>query len=86
MSDTTIINIVLLGVMAIGAIAGATKGLARQVIELVGLEESFIVAAVIASWLPAKLSGLMSIPHTPELVIEYLAEIRDEGALGNKPT
>jgi membrane protein required for colicin V production len=73
MSDTTIINFVLLGVMALGAIAGATKGLARQVIERVGLVVSFFVAAVIASWLAAKLSGLMSIPHSPALVIAFLA-------------
>lgn len=73
MSDVTIINIVLLGVLAIGAIAGATKGFARQVIELVGLVVSFFVAAVIASWLASQLARFTSLPHAPALVIAFIA-------------
>jgi membrane protein required for colicin V production len=73
MSDATIINIVLLGMLAIGAITGAIKGFTRQVIELVGLVVSFFVAAVIASWLAAKLSGLANLPHAPAPVIAFIA-------------
>ncbi|HXV14323.1 MAG TPA: CvpA family protein [Candidatus Krumholzibacteria bacterium] len=73
MDDTTIINIVLVGIVAIGAIAGGIKGFARQVIELVGLVVSFFVAAVVASWLAALLSDHMSIPHAPALVMAFLA-------------
>jgi len=72
MDDTTIINIVLVGIIAIGVIAGAIKGFARQVIELVGLVVSFFVAAVLASWLAAFLSHHASVPHAPALVIAFV--------------
>ncbi|HEX5133077.1 MAG TPA: CvpA family protein [Candidatus Krumholzibacteria bacterium] len=73
MADTTVINIVLLGILAIGAITGGIKGFSRQVIELVGLVVSFFVAAVIATWLAEQLSSHMSMPHAPALVIAFLA-------------
>jgi membrane protein required for colicin V production len=73
MADTTIINSVLLGILAIGVISGAIKGFSRQVIELVGLVVSFFVAAVIATWLAGQLSRLISMPHAPALVIGFLA-------------
>ncbi len=73
MSDTSIVNIVLVGILAIGAIAGALKGFTRQVIELVGLVVSFFVAAIIASWLASKLSSFVHIPHAPALVIAFIA-------------
>lgn len=73
MSDATIVNIVLLGMLAIGAITGGIKGLTRQVIELVGLVVSFFVAAVIASWVASQLAQLVSVPHAPALVIAFIA-------------
>lgn len=73
MDDTTVINIVLLGVIAIGAIAGGIKGFARQVIELVGLVVSFFVAAMVGSWVAAFLANHTSIPHSPALVMSFLA-------------
>lgn len=73
MDDTTIINIALLGIIAIGTIAGGIKGFARQVIELVGLAVSFFVAAVLASWLAAFLYHHASVPHAPALVMGFLA-------------
>ena len=72
MEGTTIVNIVMLGVLAIGAIAGGTKGFTRQVIDLVGLVVSFLVAAVLASWLADFLSGNTTIPHAPALVIAFI--------------
>lgn len=73
MDDTTIVNIVLVGIVAIGAIAGGIKGFARQVIELVGLVVSFFVAALLASWLAAFLADHTSIPHAPALVMAFFA-------------
>lgn len=73
MDDTTIINIVLLGIIAVGAIAGGIKGFARQVIELFGLVVSFFVAAVVGSWVAAFLANHTSIPHAPALVMSFLA-------------
>lgn len=73
MSDATIINVVLLGMLAIGAITGGIKGFARQIIELVGLVVSFFVAAVIASWLASQLARFASLPHSPALVISFIA-------------
>jgi uncharacterized membrane protein required for colicin V production len=73
MDDSTIINIVLVGIVAIGSIAGGIKGFARQVLELVGLVVSFFVAAVVASWLAALLSDHSSVPHAPALVLAFLA-------------
>ncbi len=73
MDDSTIVNIVLAGIIAIGLIAGAIKGFARQVIELVGLVVSFFVAAVLASWLARLLADHASVPHAPALVMAFLA-------------
>ncbi len=72
MDDTTIVSIVLVGVIAIGVFAGAIKGFARQVIELVGLVVSFFVAAVLASWLAALLGDHTSVPRAPALVLGFL--------------
>ncbi len=72
MEATTAVNIVLVGILAIGAITGGIKGLVRQLIELVGLVVSFFVAAVVSSWLAASLTRLASIPHAPSLVIGFL--------------
>ncbi len=73
MDDTTIVNIVLVGILAIGAITGAIKGFTRQIIELIGLVVSFFVGAVLASWLAALLSDHTSIPRAPAMVIGFLA-------------
>jgi len=73
MDDTTIINIVLVGIIAVGTIGGGIKGFARQVIELLGLVVSFFVAAVLASWLAAFLSHHASVPHAPALVMGFVA-------------
>ncbi len=73
MDDTTIISIVLVGIIAFVAIAGGIKGFARQVIELVGLVVSFFVAAVVASWLAALLADHTAVPHAPALVMAFLA-------------
>lgn len=72
MDDTTIVNIVLVGIIAIGAITGAIKGFTRQIIELIGLVVSFFVGAVLASWLAALLSDHTSIPRAPAMVIGFL--------------
>jgi uncharacterized membrane protein required for colicin V production len=73
MDDTTIINVILLGVIAVGAIAGGIKGFARQVIELLGLVVSFFVAAVAGSWVASFLAHHSSIPPSPALVMSFLA-------------
>lgn len=73
MDDTTIVNIVLVGIIALGAIAGGIKGFARQMIELVGLLVSFFVAAVLASWFARLLADHTSVPHAPALVMGFLA-------------
>lgn len=73
MGGATVASIVTLGVLAIGTIAGGIKGFARQVIELVGLGVSFVVAAILASWLAALLGAHTSIPHGPALVISFVA-------------
>jgi uncharacterized membrane protein required for colicin V production len=73
MSDATIVNVVLLGMLAIGVITGGIKGFTRQVIELVGLVVSFFVAAVIASWLASQVARFTSIPHTASLIIAFVA-------------
>jgi len=73
MDGATIASIATLGVLAIGAITGGIKGFARQVIELVGLGVSFVVAAILASWLAALLGAHTSVPHAPALVISFVA-------------
>ena len=73
MDGATIASITTLGLIAIGTIAGGIKGLARQVIELIGLIVSFLVAAVLSSWLAALLHTHASFPHAPALVISFVA-------------
>jgi uncharacterized membrane protein required for colicin V production len=72
MDGATILSIVTLGVLAIGAITGAIKGFARQIIELIGLVVSFLVAAVLSSWVAAFLANHSSIPYAPSLVIAFI--------------
>lgn len=73
MDGSTIASIVTLGILAIGAITGGIKGFARQVIELVGLAVSFLVAAIVGSWVAVFLSDHTSIPHAAALVIGFAA-------------
>jgi uncharacterized membrane protein required for colicin V production len=73
MDGATIASVVTLGVIAIGAISGGIKGLARQIIELVGLVVSFLVAAVLSSWVATLLAAHTSIPHAPALVIGFIS-------------
>jgi membrane protein required for colicin V production len=68
----TVASIVALGFIAIGAITGGIKGFARQIIELIGLVVSFLVAAVAGSWVAAFLSSSTSIPHAPALVVAFI--------------
>ena len=72
MDGATIASIVALGLIAIGAITGGIKGFARQIIELVGLVVSFLVAAVVGSWVASFLSSNTSIPHAPSLVLGFV--------------
>jgi uncharacterized membrane protein required for colicin V production len=73
MDGSTIASIVTLGIIAIGTISGGIKGLARQIIELLGLIVSFLVAAVASTWLAALLHTHASFPHAPALVISFIA-------------
>ncbi len=73
MDGATIASISTLGLIAIGAITGGIKGLARQIIELLGLIVSFLVAAVTSTWIAALLHGHAHFPHAPALVISFIA-------------
>jgi membrane protein required for colicin V production len=73
MEGFAIVNVILLSILTVGAIAGLVKGLVRQVIELVGIVASFIVAVLFAGWLAAVLQEHLSIPYSPALVIAALA-------------
>jgi uncharacterized membrane protein required for colicin V production len=72
MDGAAVASIVTLGFIAIGTISGGIKGFARQVIELIGLVVSFLVAAVLASWVAAFLSSHSAVPHAPALVIAFI--------------
>jgi uncharacterized membrane protein required for colicin V production len=72
MDGATIASIVTLGIIAIGAITGGLKGFARQIIELIGLVVSFLVAAVAGSWLAQMLSNNASVTHAVALVIAFI--------------
>lgn len=72
MDGATIASIVTLGMIAIGAITGGIKGLARQVVELAGLLVSFLVAAVTSTWIASLLHEHASFPHAAALVISFI--------------
>jgi len=72
MDGAAVASIVTLGVIAIGAITGGIKGFARQIIELIGLVVSFLVAAVLASWVASFFAGHSSIPYAPALVVSFI--------------
>ena len=72
MDGATIASIVTLGIIAIGTISGGIKGFARQIIELVGLVVSFLVAAVVASWAASFLAQNGSVSHAATLVIAFI--------------
>ncbi len=72
MESTAVVNMVLIAILAIGAITGLVKGLIRQVIELVGIVGSFFIAVLFAGWLAAVLQTNTSIPYSPALVISFV--------------
>jgi len=73
MEGFAIVNVILLSILAVGTIAGLTKGLVRQVIELIGIVGSFFIAVLFAGWLAAILQEHISLPYSPSLVIAALA-------------
>lgn len=73
MEGFAIVNVVLLSILAVGTIAGLVKGLVRQVIELIGIVGSFVIAVLFAGWLAEILQRHTSIPYSPSLVISALA-------------
>lgn len=73
MEAQTIINVCLFSVFAVGLIVGASKGLIRQVIELIGLVGSFFIAVLFAGWLAAVLQTQVSMPYSPSLVVAFVA-------------
>jgi len=73
MEGFAIVNIILLSILAVGTIAGLTKGLVRQVIELIGIVGSFFIAVLFAGWLAAILHEHVSLPYSPSLVLAALA-------------
>jgi uncharacterized membrane protein required for colicin V production len=52
---------------------GLAKGLVRQVIELVGIVASFVLAIVFAGWLAETLRMHTPIPYSPSLVVAFVA-------------
>ena len=72
MDGASIASIVTLGIIAIGAITGGFKGFARQILELIGLVVSFLVAAVIATWAASFFSDHSSVPYVPTLVVGFI--------------
>ena len=72
MNTPHIVDVILIGVLAIGVIAGQVKGLIRQVIELLGTVVSFFVAMIFASWLANILALHIGMPYSASLVIAFL--------------
>ena len=72
MEPIKIVDIVLAGVLVIGAGVGLARGLIRQVLTLVGLVVSFLAAILLAGWLTAFITGITSMPYSPALVVSFL--------------
>ena len=72
MEPVTIVNIVLLVILAIAAIVGFSKGLIRQVLALVGLVASFFIAILLAGGLANVLSTHTGLPYSPSLVVAFI--------------
>lgn len=72
MDGASIASIITLGVIAIGAITGGLKGFARQILELIGLVVSFLVAAVLSTWVASFFSNHSSVPYVPALVVGFI--------------
>jgi uncharacterized membrane protein required for colicin V production len=73
MSIIDFIDVGLLLVLVVGAIAGLVKGMIRQVVELVGLVASYFVAVLFAGWLATVLQERTALPYSPSLVISFAA-------------
>ena len=71
MDGTAVVNIVLVSIIAIGAVSGLVKGLIRQVIELIGIVGSLFIAVLFAGMLATVLEDKTSIPYSPALVISF---------------
>ncbi|MDH3197950.1 MAG: CvpA family protein, partial [Candidatus Krumholzibacteria bacterium] len=67
------IDAVLIGLLAVGTIAGLVRGLVRQVIELAGIVGALIVAVLFAAGLATVMHEHLSFPYSPGLVVAFLA-------------
>lgn len=72
MEGYVIVNVTILAILAVGTIVGLAKGLIRQVIELVGIIGSFMIAVLFAGWLAAILQEHLSVPYSPSLVVAFV--------------
>ncbi len=67
-----VIDAVLLAMLAFGTVSGLTKGLVRQVVELVGVVASFFIAMLLAGWAAEQLAGRTGLDYQGALVVGFL--------------
>jgi membrane protein required for colicin V production len=72
MDSTGIVTAILALILVVGTIVGYRKGLVRQVLELVGIIASFILALLLAGALAVFLEERTPVPYSPALVIAFI--------------
>lgn len=72
METAVIVNIVLVSILAIGALIGFIKGFVRQAIQLLGAIGAFILAIMMAGSLAAWLEPRLDISYSPVLVVAFV--------------
>ncbi len=71
MDSLTIVDAVIIVVLAVGVIVGLIQGLIRQVVELAGAVASFFIATIFAGWLAQVMQNRFDMAYSPALVIGF---------------
>ncbi len=72
MDTVAITNLVLIGLLFVGAAIGFTKGFLEQAIELLGVVGAFVLAILLGGVFANVLEEKLSIPYSPAVVISSI--------------
>ncbi len=77
-----VVDAILLAMLAFAAVGGLTKGLVRQVVELVGTVASFFLAMLLAGWAARLVAAHTALDYTGALIPGFLV-LLGAGVLGS---
>ncbi|UCH82922.1 MAG: CvpA family protein, partial [Candidatus Latescibacterota bacterium] len=72
MDTAAITNMVLIGILFVGAAVGFAKGFLEQAIELLGVVGSFVLAVLFGGFVARMLEARLDIAYSPALIVSSI--------------